>query len=341
MCELLEQLASSWPIEAWAEQPVVVAVSGGSDSLALALALAELGGGTPGTGRLILAHFHHGLRGREADEDQAAVEGLAQQLGLAIVVGHGHVDHLAREQGDGVEAAARTLRYAFLTATAEAHGARYLVTAHTADDQAETVLHHVLRGTGLRGLRGMGRATQRSAAVTLLRPLLGIRREVLARFLASRGVVAREDSSNADLRYTRNRLRRDLLPKLARDYNPRVIDALLRLAHQAREAEQVLEPLVERVLERALVRRAAQEVTLDCTRLAAEPVYLVRSVFPALWRWQGWPRQALGFAECEALSDLARGTQHAVAEFPGGIVARRAGTWLHLEARGNCRAGTA
>ena len=163
------RLADSWPPENWKDLTVLVAVSGGGDSVGLLRGLAALK--PPGEGRLIAAHVNHKLRGVDSDADQEFVRGLCRQLELACEVATATVD-TAGSRGQGIEATARRARYAALEEMAGRVGARFVVTAHTADDQAETILHRILRGTGLRGLSGMSRSRPLGPA-TLLRPLLG------------------------------------------------------------------------------------------------------------------------------------------------------------------------
>jgi tRNA(Ile)-lysidine synthase len=224
---------------------VLVAVSGGIDSVAL---LHALQGTAERYGiKLSIGHVNHGLRGPEAEADQRAVEALADALGLPARVAR--VDPLAR-RGPGPsrdrpspEEAARELRYAALRRMAEDAGADAIATAHTADDQAETVLLRLLRGTGPDGLGGM---PERSADGRIVRPLLRVTRTEVERFAAERGLSWREDSSNASPAFARNRLRRDWLPGLARAFNPRLLRALRDLAEAQRQDSEWIEALVER-----------------------------------------------------------------------------------------------
>src|SRR5262245_32292513 len=209
--DLPAQLAAGWPPEAWRDVTILVAVSGGADSVALLHALAQLR--TAGEGRLIVAHFNHRLRGAESDGDQAFVEELAARLGLAVVIGRR--DGGTDERPDAAdEESLRESRYAFLRLESGVHGARYVATAHTADDQVETVLLNILRGTGLAGLAGIPRVRPLAEATTLIRPLLGVSRGEILGYLASLDQPFREDASNRNLEYTRNRVRHELLPLL-------------------------------------------------------------------------------------------------------------------------------
>src|SRR5438132_8777665 len=213
---------------------IVVAVSGGPDRVALLRALASL----PTAGRLIVAQLNHQLRGPESDADEAFVRALPESLqpGMELRCERIDVAAQARTEGANVEAVARRVRYDWLARVAKECQARWVATGHTADDQAETVLHRLLRGTGLKGLRGI--ATRRSLAerVELIRPLLGVTRAAVMEYLREMGQAYRTDSSNADRGYTRNRIRHELLPLLAQQYNPAIAAVLCRLAEQADEA---------------------------------------------------------------------------------------------------------
>jgi tRNA(Ile)-lysidine synthase len=329
---LLTKLAAAWPRERWHDVTVLVAVSGGADSVALARALAEVQ--PRGEGRLILAHFNHRLRGAESDADQAFVESLANQLGLKIVIG------LAPEspplplspppsQPPTAEAALRGLRYVFLEQAANQTGARYVATAHTADDQVETVLHNLLRGTGLAGLAGIPRLRQLTLATTLIRPLLDVTRAEVLDYLRSLGQPFREDSSNQTLDYTRNRLRHELLPLLERDFNPRVREALLRLSKIAGQTGELLDQQAEALL-RFAARPVPGGVELDLANFEGTHPALVRHVLLLIWQRQGWPLQDMSAERWEQLLALARAPAPPPQMFPGGIRAENQGGIFRL-----------
>jgi tRNA(Ile)-lysidine synthase len=332
-----KKLSKSWPRDVWQDVTVLVAVSGGADSVALICALAGLRATSPG--RLIVAHFNHLLRGDEAAADERFVRELARRLELPCEVGRESVAERASLTGDGLEAAARAARYQFLLHSADRLGARYVATAHTADDQAETILHRVLRGTGLSGLGGMQRVRPLGPAATMIRPLLTIRRATVIDYLAELGQPYRDDVTNSDTRFTRNRLRHELLPQLARDFNPQVVEALLRLGHLAGEAQQVVAWLVEPLVERCVGLVPSDstedhgpfwappaEVTIDCRPLATQPRYVVREFLIAVWRRQGFGEQAMSFDHWEQLAELALaegGEPVPKSMFPGRVVATR------------------
>jgi tRNA(Ile)-lysidine synthase len=330
---MLSQLHQSWPTADWCDVTVVVAVSGGADSVSLLCGLAELReqAAERAVGKLVVAHFNHRLRDG-AERDEKFVRDLAARMKLPCEVGYPQssaaeesvVGVPALTGPDGVEAAARKARYSFLLEAAERVGARYVVTAHTADDQSETVLHRILRGTGLAGLAGIPRARPLSPAVTLIRPLLDVCRGQVAQYLADRHQTYCLDESNEDPSYTRNRIRHALLPQLAAQYNPNVREALVRLGKLAAEGQQVIEQRAEELLDRAVVSQLRDEIVIDCDRLQDQPPHLVREVLIVAWKRQQWPLQQMGFQEWDGLARMvaeAASGDAPAGQLPGGIEA--------------------
>jgi len=305
---------------------LLVAVSGGADSMALLLGLHELRSDLKLD--LHVAHLDHQLRGQAARNDAEEVERVCHTLAVPCTIGRADVAVLAQSTGRGIEETARDERYQFLAATAHALGIRTIVLAHTADDQAETILHHILRGTGLSGLRGIPRERELRAGIRLWRPLLAIERSVVLDYLAHRRQAYCEDQSNGDEAYTRNRIRLQLLPLLAREYNPQIGEALRRLGRQATESQSAFEALAVDLLERVLESSARGECRLKWQPLAAVPRHLIREALAQLWRQQDWPRQKMGFEQWDALAAIA--LNGGAATFPGKIDARREGRWLVL-----------
>jgi tRNA(Ile)-lysidine synthase len=335
---LESRLAVEWPPSDWVEVTVILAVSGGPDSVALLRAMAILK--TGGAGRMLAAHFNHRLRGHEASEDEAFVLELCNRLGVPCQVGYPPDDWQSARAGDGLEALARKSRYDFLQWTASRLGARYVVTAHTADDQAETILHRILRGTGITGLAGMSRARPLGPACTLIRPLLRFRRAELLDYLDRLGQPYRRDSSNADLRFTRNRIRHQLLPQVAQAFNPNVVDAVLRLGLLAGEVKDLVDGIVGDLLDRYVAFHPSGVVGIDAPGFGDQPRYVLRELLIAVWRRQGWPLQSMGFAEWEDLAlMLLASSQIATSPptkrvFPGNVLAESAGGVLRLACQG-------
>ena len=323
------KMATSWPPEAWRDVTVLLAVSGGVDSVAMLRAMVALKSG--GEGRLFAAHFNHHLRSEESDADEAFVLDLCRHHGIECEVGRARPGQLAADSTDGVEAAARTARYKFLRLEAARRGARYVVTAHTADDQVETILHRIVRGTGIAGLAGIARARPLGEAASLIRPLLAMRRAELIAYLDALGQPYREDSSNTDTRLTRNHIRHELLPLLAEKYNPGVVDAVLRLGSLAGEAHGVVKSIVDELAERCIRDSHSGgmrgDVRIDASALAGQPRYIIRELLIAAWRKQSWPMQAMGFRQWDQLAAMitAHGEDSCPAPprqtFPGGVSA--------------------
>jgi tRNA(Ile)-lysidine synthase len=327
-------MTEAWPPECWCDVTVLVAVSGGADSVGLLRALQSLR--CPGPGRLVVIHFNHGLRGAESDGDEHFVKHLSGQLGLTCDIGRAR---LIRESGGCVsEEAAREARYAYFCEVAGRLGARFVATGHTADDQAETVLHRVLRGTGIGGLAGIRRHRELLPGVSLIRPLLGVRRGKLLEYLVSLGQDYRQDSSNQRLDFTRNRLRHDLIPRLEVDYNAQLIPALGRLAFLAAEVGQWIDQQVNGLLTACVDmggRDQTAPVIVDCQVLSPVQPLLVRELFVAIWKIRGWPRQAMGFVKWDDLASLTHAAlehdQRRTLILPGGVRAERMGHRLTLQ----------
>ncbi len=294
--DLARLCCNNWPWQSWRDVQVGVACSGGGDSMALLRLLLLIKEQVGGAGQVHALHVNHGLRGAESDADAAWCRQQCALLGVPVTELAGNAG--AAPQGDGLEAAARNERYELLVQAAEQLGIRYLATGHTCDDQVETILFRFLRGSGLRGLRGMPRRRALSAAVMLVRPLLDCKRALLREFLCSVGQSVREDRSNLDLRFTRNQIRHDLLPQLRADYNSNLDATLLKLAVQADEAEELLEHQAQLLLEtvpRAFYPGPPLRLSLDFSPVRdAHPVVL-KAALRCVWRETGLPEQKMSF----------------------------------------------
>jgi tRNA(Ile)-lysidine synthase len=325
------QVLINWPAAGWRDSHVVLAVSGGADSVALLRGMLAVKQRAGGPGRLVVGHLNHGLRGALADADQAWLEQLCATLDVELVVGEADFAAKRSKQGDGWEAAARDARYDFLRRTAEQIGARFIAVGHTADDQVETVLHRIVRGTGLAGLAGMPTFRPLSPSVTLVRPLLSVRREEVLDYLAALGQDFRTDETNADPRFTRNRVRNKLLPLVRGEFNAEVDTALLRLSSQADEAQQWIAEAAAPFVEHCATFDADRQIRIDCPRLAEQPPLVIREMCKAAWAQAGWPQQAMGFAEWQLLAEMVLATADIRAtNLPAGIHAERQSSDLVL-----------
>jgi tRNA(Ile)-lysidine synthase len=251
-----------------AGERVGVAVSGGADSVALLLLLLELRAKLGVV--LSVAHFNHKLRGKVSDADARFVEKLALKHGLAFHGGHADVAARSKRDKSNLEDTARRSRYEFFAGLVKAEHLDKIVVGHTMDDQAETVLAHILRGTGLAGLGGI-----HPVVGHVVRPLLTVRRADLRAYLRSKKQTWREDASNRDVTKMRARIRKKLMPILEKQFQPAVVEHLTTLAELAREDEAFLEALVEERA-RTYVEKDAHSATVRACDLLHFRAYRTR-----------------------------------------------------------------
>jgi tRNA(Ile)-lysidine synthase len=301
---------------------MVIAVSGGPDSVALLRALLVVRS-PQYDGKLIVAHLNHRLRGLESDADAEFVRKLQQQLARtypALETRCEAVDvaAIAHAEHTNLEGVARRLRYDWLAKVARETGARWIATGHTADDQAETVLLRLLRGTGLQGLRGIAARRMVAPDLEIVRPMLGVKRVEVMEYLLREQQSYRVDSTNADLRFTRNRIRHQLLPHLARRYNPEIPAILCRLAEQAEDAYRHVAFQAQALLVNTELPRAGSLLVFDRLRLSVVPRRLLCEMFRLVWAREGWPTGRMNFAAWERIADAAQGESAGV-NLPGGV----------------------
>ncbi len=288
---LLSSVCEAWPPSRWLPCGVLVGCSGGADSVALALAMATLrqqavahSGDEPRpTGSITLVHVNHGLRGEESDADERSVCELAARLEFPV-----HTIRLDGHASD--EATLRNRRYTVFNELAHASGARYVAVGHTADDNAETILHHLFRGSGPAGLAGIAPQRFLGSDAVLIRPLLAIRRHIVRNWLTEHNVVWREDSSNHDTRYTRNWIRHELMPLVESRYR----GAAGRIA-SAGEHQREWRKTMERL---AIQWLAEHELAGDLGCLVirqgpSAPQSVVIEAVQQCWRRLMWPRIAM------------------------------------------------
>lgn len=227
-----------------------MAVSGGADSVALLCLLYRLSSSLGLT--LAVAHLNHRIRGKESDDDAEFVKKLASRFGISCVIGNIDVPKIAKNSSLSLEMAARKARYDFLVKTAYKLRANVIATAHTADDQAETILLKLARGAGARGLAGIPRELFLDD-LKVVRPMLDIRRSEIEAFLQELNQTWREDKTNRNPAYLRNRVRHEVLPFLEKKLNPEIRIALLRASEVLREEDKWLEELATGILKKCLI----------------------------------------------------------------------------------------
>lgn len=299
---------------------VLLAVSGGPDSVALLSAWRQLLSAGQRSDILHVAHYDHRLRSESA-ADADFVRRLCADLSISCHVGS--CDSSLDINGQSIEEAARNARYAFLSETAATIGAPYVATGHTADDQVETVLASLLRGTGIHGLGGMPEQRALSASATLIRPLLHCRREQVIDYLSALAQSYCQDASNAATAFTRNRIRHTLLPLMRSSFNPRVDDAILRLSGIAQEHSQFLLRLADELLDRAILSATANEIVLSIAPMESVDRVLIAEAVRRLLDRYSWPRGRIGADELRRIADLVTFDCPSAWDLPDGLRAER------------------
>ncbi|HPU75050.1 MAG TPA: tRNA lysidine(34) synthetase TilS [Bacillota bacterium] len=311
---------------------VVVGVSGGPDSVALLHFLSSIA--REYNLQLHVAHVNHMIRGASADEDERFVSELARSLGIPVTVDRVDVPRLARQLGVTVEDAGRDARYGLYRRICVERGFSRAAVAHHADDQAETVLMRILRGTGLRGLAGIPPIRELGGHATVIRPFIEVTRAQIEQYCSERALATRTDPTNVDTQYLRNKVRCELLPLLEREYNSNIRAGLARLARLASLDEQYVEEQAVRLFDSAraaaagsadardLGRQVARVwLDLDLMRQAAEPV--ASRAFALAFAEVAGDKRDLYWPNIDAMTALVRtGNVGNSIDLPGGLRAR-------------------
>ena len=322
-----QDFLSEWPTQRWQNERVIIAVSGGSDSVALLRALRAT---APSPNLLSIGHYNHKIRSTESDTDEQFVRELGNELQIPVYVESPEPSQLDfASKGEGLESAARKLRYSFLTRTANSIGARYVTTAHTRDDVVETVLHNVFRGTGISGLAGIRRFRRISEALTLVRPLLSFSKSRITEYLADLGQSFRIDTSNACDTFTRNRIRNRLLPLIESEFSNHARDSLIRLSNIAQDTETVVGEYISQIID-SVVKFSPDRVHLDLKTTIRMSDPTRREVFLRIWRNQNWPLQQMSFEHWKRLSEFSANKEGGKISLPSGLIARKTDDRLEI-----------
>lgn len=316
---------------------VLVGLSGGPDSVALLGILHALAQSGCIDAGLSAVHLNHRIRGAEADADARFCRQFARSLGVPIAVRRVDVPAEARRRGISLEEAARMVRYEVFASEALALARKFprapilIALGHHADDQVETVLQRIIRGTGVSGLAGIPARRRlglgRRGSATIIRPLLGVRRAEILACLASAGLPFRTDASNLGAQFTRNRIRNKLLPLLREKFNPRVDEALLRLAEIAGQWAEAVDAATGRrseeepALRTAWEKEGLLEIPADMPRPDAVCQVLLKKTFDAA----GVPLKRFGKKHYAAIIALARSAKGRRLHLPGMVAVREGG----------------
>ncbi|MCU0709527.1 MAG: tRNA lysidine(34) synthetase TilS [Pirellula sp.] len=320
MRSLEASIQNDWPIASWGHSTTIVGVSGGPDSVALLHALRSL---AQSSTRLIVAHIDHGLRGVESDGDRTFVQQLAADWGLVCetVQLSGPASAIRVKPN---EESLRRARHHHLREIATKHAASWIATAHHADDVVETLLHHLLRGSGPRGLASIALKRQIRPGLTLVRPLLSVPRSTIMEYLSEHRLPFRVDQSNASPTFTRNRIRHELLPYL-RDFvgNSHLDQRLWQTAQQLRDEHSIIEKAATTWLEQAGATELENSMEFPKEVFANQDWCILREGLVRVWHDRSWPLREMSYQHWSRLSRFLQQVQHSPhpcrLQLPGSI----------------------
>ena len=318
--QFVKSVESGWPVSKWRDFTVLVAVSGGSDSVGMLHAVHRLYRQSAGAGQLAVVHVNHGLRGEKSLGDERFVQEVSDSLGLPSTVLRLQPNLTSSYSGQSVEGFLRRQRYEAFEQAAARAGARYLLTGHTRDDQVETVLFRIMRGTGIDGLAGIPRQRPLNSSLTVVRPMLSLARREIVQFLKSIGQSWRDDETNASDEFSRNRIRMELLPLMRDVMGDHVDQSLISLADRAAKQTDLIKSLAKPILDSSF-RVKAGLIVVDTSLGKGVPSEIRKAALRMAWSQAGFPTADMSTRKW----DLLR--QHVYSDelsgeppmFPGGV----------------------
>jgi tRNA(Ile)-lysidine synthase len=313
-------ILTAWPISHWSGMTIAIGCSGGPDSVALLCALKRL---CPSNSRLLVLHFNHQLRGPASDGDEQFVRDLAASLHCIVAVGRADGGQFCSSSDRPMswsqstelrsdEAHLRAMRYSFFESIASSFGARYVALAHSRDDQIETSLLNLFRGTGLAGLSGMKpfRPIQYGSEIVVARPLLGTSRRDIELFLSAIGQAFRTDASNSESAYTRNWLRNELMPIIEERMGSSVRDSIARFVNASQEIQQWIESSAKQWCNQGFIQCLPNGFRVNAAELTKLPWPVIYEVLRASWIDKGWGLGAMSHEHWLALRTFIHESQN-------------------------------
>lgn len=331
-CPFLTDLRHSLTRLGTAEQGILIAVSGGADSMAILHGILKIAEEID-IRRIEVAHLNHGLRGSESDADAELVQYVCTSLGVPLTIESLAAGKLKANSRGSLEESARIARYEFLYRTAASQRLSLIATAHHQQDQVETLLFSLLRGTGLRGLCGIPESRLVSPEIRIIRPLLTISRAIVRHFIDRNGIAYRDDSSNNTAAFARNGIRQ-LMQAMPVEHSGFLEQRLLRLSQQALLTIRSMDLVAEVILSESLLEATADVVRLDRIRLSDWPEPLMRHALILQWTRQNWPRQQMNTAQWQRMSVAALTGKPRRWSFPDGVELSVHRTLLRLKSTG-------
>ena len=298
--------------------PIIFAVSGGPDSLAMLLGAKF--GKTSDSPQIIVAHFCHGINKEMDQRSVELVRSVTNSLGLKLAVGSADVRALAIKTKQSLETAARQSRYEFFDLVAQENSGTCIMVAHTMDDQAETVLFRLTRGTGLRGATGIRELTSLKVtkrSLKILRPLLGIYRSETIQVCIEDGITPIHDSMNSDYQFARSRIRHSVLPELKK-INSAAVDALSRFANLSQEAYEIIKEK-SLTLQRGKERRFPEQVIWNRNHIFDLGPSVVGYIFQDAWEYINQSKSSLSWQHIAKMSDLVSSYRSGMIHLPKGF----------------------
>ena len=269
-----------------------------------------------------LCHINHKLRGRESDDDERSVKGFAKRCGLRVHSAHVHVQEYSKKNKISIETAARILRYNALDKQARSCGAEYVVTAHTADDAAETFLMNLFRGSGITGLTGIPIERPLSKKVNIIRPMISLRKDEIINYAQQRGLFWREDSSNTSLLFTRNKIRLQLLPQLRELFGVSVVETIHRTASLMQGVDEVMENILSVFLPRYVHQVEPGAYAIELIGLSMQSEFVKGEIFQSVLV-QKLNQQNQSLATIKRVTQLVTADVNTCVDVNGQIVAVR------------------
>ena len=330
MSELEQLFDAKNDLTRWSAHTVLLAVSGGADSTAMLCLFERVWRTRFPNSRLFAAHANHQLRGEESDADAEFVADLCEKLQIPLISERIRIVRTS----EGLERDARFARYEFLQRTASRIGARYLATAHHRDDQAETVLYRILRGTGVAGLAGIAPVHPLTPSLTVVRPLLSASRDEILRYLSEIHQSFRTDSSNVNSDFVRNKIRNELLPFIRSNFDFPVDENLNRLGSLAREASEFIVEEADKLFRTAFLsetRGKSLEIGLNAEILNHSNAsdFLLREMFRRIWFLYRLHQQAMTEQTWRRLVRILR-SESETHLFPGSVRVEKRGETLRI-----------